>query len=213
MKKYLQYIILSVVFFIPVFGIIFTPNDYVVKNENRMIQQFPKWEGSRGQKDKVYFSNLINYFDDRLLYKIKLSENFYKDYQRFFHNFIESTKRFAIDGLEGWTFLGDDLAYVYSKHSDPKFSYNFEEQRNLEKKVKFLKTIEERFGVKPYVIVGPDKHAIYHEYMLPYLKHPGTVRAFEKLKAYFKDNDINIIDNYDVLLKAKEKLNWKTLQI
>lgn len=77
MTRYLNFCLVFLMFAVPAIGFIITDNNTVVKGENRVINQFPK-----EYSDKFY-SQLVNWFNDRLLFKLEANENLYAD----FHNY------------------------------------------------------------------------------------------------------------------------------
>lgn len=197
MIKNLQRMLVGFIFALPVLGFITVPDDYVVKGENRLVGQFPEY----GSLD--YFSSLQNYIKDRILFKIWANENFYIYYKGLFNDFNFTSSQFSIYGEEGWMFSGNLANFVYSQHcEDLKVDV-----KKLEKKLAYLKSIKNialsNNSSFDYVI-GPDKHGIYPEYMNPLIRHPGQFRLFEKIKPFFSDSDINVIDMFDVERQNKD---------
>ena len=50
MIKVIKFLFLTLLFVVPIAGFITTPNDHVIKGENRTVNQFPKFSF----KDKLY---------------------------------------------------------------------------------------------------------------------------------------------------------------
>ena len=70
MIKVIKFLFLTLLFVVPIVGFITTPNDHVIKGENRTVNQLPIFN----LKNPIYFSNLIAYFNDRILFKEKVNE-------------------------------------------------------------------------------------------------------------------------------------------
>lgn len=193
--KTLQKILIASMFVIPVAGFIVTPNDYVIKGENRNINRFPSFG------DKAFFAQLVNFYNDRLLFKLPVTENIYKPFKEFFKDFDFNNSQFTVPGIKGWLFIGNSADSVYSQHcEDLKFS-----ERMFVKKMALLDAIKTVHKGQFYFVTGPDKHGIYPEYMDPYIREPGKYRFFDKVKPYLESHGIDVIDNYDVLRSRKDK--------
>lgn len=181
-------------FAIPVIGFIVTDNNTVVKGENRLINQFPKKDSDN------FFSQLVNWFNDRLLFKLSVNENLYADFHNYFNDFNFSSNLFSVAGNSGWLFAGDTLAFVYSQHTkDLKFNPN-----QLQKKLFTLQAIRDSFVGDMYFVVGPDTHGVYPEYMDQNILQPGKFRFFNKVKPALNIKGVTVIDNYDALVSSKD---------
>lgn len=192
-------------FFIPTLGFIITPNDLVIEGENRTINQLPKFD----LENKEYFGKLINFFNDRLLFKNYINQNLYAIYKDYFDDFDFNKGQFSLKGQNGWMFGGDILAQVYSQHTTD-IRINF---KDLNKKIAKMKPLKEATNVPFYLVVGPDKHGIYPEYMNKFISTPGKNRHFNKLKPYFEEAGFKVIDNYDVLRNSKDPTNKNSLYL
>lgn len=171
MIKMLQKVLIASMFIVPIAGFIITPNDYVVKSENRVINHFPTIG------DKAYFQNLVNFYNDRLLFKLPVTENLYKPMQSVFTDFNFTNSQFTVHGIKGWLFVGNSADSVYSQHcEDMSFSPYM-----VSKKLALLNAIKSSTSAPVYLVIGPDKHGIYSEYMNPYIREPGKFRFFNKI--------------------------------
>lgn len=202
MIKLIQKIVVIAMFAIPAIGFMVTPNDYVIKDENRVVHHFPN------MGDDYFFSQFVKWFNDRLLFKIYSTQNFYSTYDKYFSESLFSCKKFIVKGKDGWMFLGDDHYNVYSRHSSDN---EYFEPKLFEGKNFHLQSIKQQFNGKLYFVVGPDKHGIYSEYMSPFINSPGKYRYFDKVKQTIKDSGITLIDNYDVLMSSKDVSGKTTL--
>ncbi|MGN0903032.1 MAG: hypothetical protein ACI4M9_07090 [Succinivibrio sp.] len=192
--KTLQKILISSMFVIPLLGFILTSDDYVIKSENRRISQFP----AVGNKD--FFSLLVNYYNDRLLFKIPVNENAYKTFSNYFTDFDFSKSQFTVRGIKGWLFSGNKANEVYSQHCEPM---DFA-PRDVKKKLALINSIRTKTNAKFYFLTGPDKHGIYPEFMDPNIKMPGKFRLFDKIRPYLESQGITVIDSFDTLRAHKD---------
>lgn len=51
----------------------------------------------------------------------------------------------------------------------------------VSKKLALLNAIKSSTSAPVYLVIGPDKHGIYSEYMNPYIREPGKFRFSIKL--------------------------------
>ena len=107
MTRYLKFCLVFLMFAVPAIGFIITDNNTVVKGENRVINQFPK------EYSDNFYSQLVNWFNDRLLFKLEVNENLYADFHNYFNDFNFSSSQFSVAGNSGWLFAGDSSDYVY----------------------------------------------------------------------------------------------------
>lgn len=203
--KIIRIFLLLIIFFVPVAGMITTPSDLVLKGENRNITAFPEFGKAH------FFSNLQKYVTDRIFYKVKFEEEFFPVFNNYFSFFKFDKSEISIAGLDGWLFFLDaSLTNVYKQHTFPVDEKTYEKYVN-EKEIPFLRQLTQLSNAPLYVIVGPDKHGIYPEYMDPNFGKPGQYRLFSKFKAVFEDNGFTLVDPYDALRNAKSSLKGKAL--
>lgn len=196
MIKLIQKIVVIAMFAIPAIGFMVTPNDYVIKGENRLINQMPVIGA------KQYFSQLVNWYNDRLLFKLHTTENLYSSFHNVFTDFNFSGSQYTVEGTDGWLYIGDSADKVYSQHCQEMKSH----PNMVVKKLSLIEGIRSSFDGKFYFVVGPDKHGIYPENMNPYIREPGKHRFFNQIRKYLDEKDFTIIDNYDVLRAAKDPI-------
>lgn len=203
--KIIRIFLLFIIFFIPVAGIITTPSDLVLKGENRNITAFPEFGKN------LFFLNLQKFLTDRLLYKIKFEEEFFPIFHDYFSFFKFDKNEISIEGRDGWLFFLDGLAAnAYKQHC---FSLDETIYRKslLSNKIPFLKELSSFSQAKFYIVIGPDKHGVYPEYMDQHYGNPGQYRLFSKFKNVFENNDLTVIDPHDVLVEAKQQFIGKSL--
>lgn len=208
MIKVIKFLFLTLLFVVPIVGFITTPNDHVIKGENRTVNQLPIFNF----KDPLYFSNLIAYFNDRMLFKEKINEYLFPLYKEYFNDFDSSLDKYSIPGIKGWIFAGNSLTNVYSQHVEPITPnwYKIKEQIAC---FKNIKQEAAKYNAPFYVVVAPDPHGIYSEYLNPYIKSPGKYRLFNEILPLFIENDFSVIDSYDYLKSQKDPNEIKTLYL
>ncbi len=188
-------------FAFPTIGFMVTPNDYIVKSENRSINKIPEIGA------KQYFSQLVNWYNDRLLFKLPTTENLYSSFHNVFNDFNFTGSQYTVEGRDGWLYIGDSASKVYSQHCQEMKAH----PKMVVKKLALIEGIRNSFEGKFYFVVGPDKHGIYPEHMNPYIREPGKYRFFNQIRKYLDEKDIAIIDNYDVLRTSKDPSGIRSL--
>lgn len=202
--KIIKILLLLVIFIVPIAGFIFTPNDLVLKGENRNITPFPKIG------KPLFFVNLQNYIVDRIFFKVKVEEEFFPFLKDYFSFFKFEKSEISIEGKNGWLFFSDRASDVYRQHTFPIVD-SHRGKSVYEIEIPFIIELSKFSKAPLYMIVGPDKHGVYHEFMDPYYGKPGQYRLFSKFKHIFENNGISVIDPYDALIDAKKNLKDKTL--
>lgn len=193
-----KYIFILMIYILPSLGIMTISSNTVITSENRIINQFPSFS------DSNFFVNLQKYFNDRILFKIPISEKLHHIFRDYFSEDKFSKNNITIEGKKGWLFFSDwNISDVYLQHTFP-----LEVDNNLvAKKISSLESIKNYNNVPFYFIVGPDKHTIYTEYMDQNFGHPGKFRLFDKVKTALQRSDINLIDTSDIILSEKNILD------
>jgi hypothetical protein len=110
-------------------------------------------------------------------------------------------------GRDGWLFLGNVDNEVYDQHSR-ELPVSFS---RLSKKLASLTALNAVSDTPIYLVVGPDKHCIYPEFMNQNINHPGKYRYFNSIRKYIEDAGIRVIDNFDAEWAAKDPENKVTL--
>lgn len=199
MKRVIQIVLVSLMFVVPILGFLTTDPSYIIKSENRTLAKFPKF----GTKD--FFSDLVQWYTDRLYGKIKISEKFFTHFYSVYADESFSPNRLTVLGESNWFFLGDAANFVYSQHTkELKIPIS-----NINRKITFLKNIKNQSSAQFYLVVGPDKHGIYPEFLRSYIYEPAKHRAFDKYKHILTENGIEYIDNFECLNNAKKSLKDK----
>ena len=132
MKRVIQIVLVSLMFVVPILGFLTTDPSYIIKSENRTLAKFPKF----GTKD--FFSDLVQWYTDRLYGKIKISEKFFTHFYSVYADESFSPNRLTVLGESNWFFLGDAAKFVYSQHTkELKIPIS-----NINRKITFLKNIK-----------------------------------------------------------------------
>lgn len=208
MIKVIKFLFLTLLFIVPIVGFITTPNDHVIKGENRTVNQLPIFN----LKNPIYFSNLIAYFNDRLLFKEKVNERLYPLYKEYFNDFDASLDKYSIYGLNGWIFAGNTLANVYSQHVE-SITPNWVKVKQQISELITIKEEATKYNSPFFVVAAPDPHGIYSEYLNPYIKSPGKYRLFNKILPLYNKNNLTVIDSYDYLRSQKDPNEIQTLYL
>jgi hypothetical protein len=106
-------------------------------------------------------------------------------------------------GREGWLFFGDPNAIAHFRGVDPLGPGELARwQRILEERREWL---AER-GIAYLVVLVPDKHEIYAEYMPPSLPRATNIRPLDQLAAHLaKHSDVETLDLRAPLLAEKHE--------
>lgn len=199
MKRVIQYLFVSLMFVVPVTGFLSSDPSYVIKSENRTLAKFPKYGSNE------YFSDLVKWYTDRLFGKISISEKYFSLFNSVFADYSFSPNRQSVKGESNWFFLGNYAYYQHSREVTIPLS-------KTNRKIAFLKELRNSSNAPFYLVVGPDKHGVYSEFLRPYIYEPGKYRSFDNYKHYLTDNGIDYIDNLDSILAEKSNLkNNQTL--
>ena len=208
MIKVIKFLFLTLLFVVPIVGFIPTPNDHVIKGENRTVNQLPIFN----LKNPIYFSNLIAYFNDRMLFKEKVNEYLFPLYKEYFNDFDAALDKYSVYGLKGWIFAGNAIDKVYSQHVEPmKPDYS-----KMYKHIGLLKKLNcevTKHNSKFYVVVAPDPHGIYSEYLNPYIKNPGKYRLFNEIAPFYVNSGLTILDSFNYLRAQKDPKEKVTLYL
>lgn len=183
-----------------------TPADLVIKSENRKVEPFPHIHNLKKSEIIAFIEKLDRYLEDRVPFKEFIYQNFAQYYKK---NTISVDYSKAIEGNDGWLFLGNDYNNVLNQHTR-SLQLDKTSQKN------FINNIKELSSVYPSayttVLVCPDKHGIYWENIPRLVKGITEHRLAEKKIVNLRENNINVIDLYKVLKQAKktELIYYKT---
>ncbi len=184
-------------FAIPIVGLL-SSNDEIIKSENRRMYQFP--QVSIKSFSSKFLNDISKYFEDRLLFRFSLNSLIEPVYnKKFFKGFEANKQGVAIEGLDNWLFLSSDK--YYKQHTEDVL-FNPQRQKFIVNKIKKVQALA--LGAPTYVIVGPDKLGIYPEKAVPWIGHPGKYRLANKKIEFMQEQDLTVLDNYDLLKEHKK---------
>lgn len=149
---------------------------------------------------KNFFSNYENYVNDNFGYRdqlIKLN-NFLK--VKLLHT---SPVDRVILGKKGWMFFNDEGVIDDYRGTNHFTNEELEKiKKNLEERKKWL----EGQGIEYYIMVAPNKHTIYSEYLPSNIvKYNQESRLDQLIKYLSKNSEIKIIDVRSALLNNKSQ--------
>ena len=174
--------------------------------ENRRLAQAPELE-ARWESWASFPQRSEAYFDDHL----GLRESMIRNFTRFnIALFGVSPSDKLIVGREGWLFFGDANAVAHFRGVDPLGPGELARwRRTLEERRDWL---AER-GIAYLLVLVPDKHEIYAEYLPPSLPTATETRPLDQLASYLaKRSDIEVLDLRAPLLaeKAQRRVYHRT---
>lgn len=168
----------------------------VVNNENRKHSEFPTLKFNKPLKSVSLFKS---YYKENFGLKTSLVNS----YISFKSNLLneDPIPHRVVQGKEGWLFLGNH----FNNGLNNSFGNNRFKPNELENITTYLEQIKNHLtqrNIAFYVVIPSDKNRIYQEY-LPYKLQQNTTKL-EFLKSHLsKTLELNIIDLYEPLVKAK----------
>ena len=191
MKKlqthFLTILFLSILFIVPLIGFISAHKEISVK-ENRALAKLPKLLETK------YFQKIDLYLRDHFGFR-ETFINFYKNIK----NSIKTKEGFkAVLGKNNWAFYSGCINHYEGKMDNKKID-------DFIQKIKDLRSTFPKIPI--IIIVVPNKTFIYEQYLPDYVvKNPQRFNTIKKLN-YIKD--INVLDLYPILKKARVKTFMK----
>lgn len=200
-------IIFLVALLLPSLGSFLGISSKIDNTERRQLAKFPELSLNElsefSKKIEGYFRDHFGFrnFMIRAYSKIKL-------------NYLNSTPNYekafrVIIGKNGWLFLnpapGDNLKKFYNGsefYSSPDFSQD--QLVLIKNKLEEEKAWLAERGIPYFIVIVPDKEAVYPEYY-PYPNHIITNRRLDQLMDYLSHNsDVEVLDLRNALISAKE---------
>jgi alginate O-acetyltransferase complex protein AlgJ len=172
------------------------PNDEAFRQtENRNKTTLQEWNWDKIAL-KSNFSQMDNFISDRLAFRY----SFVKLSQIIQNQTIENEKR-VIVGKNGWLFLGNDYNQTINQYRGIKQL----KEKELVNWFSFFENIDAYLAnqdIPLYIMIPPDKHRIYPEFLPDHLSIKG-ISPYEQILA--KNKNLQIIDLFNTLQKRKEK--------
>lgn len=106
----------------------------------------------------------------------------------------------VVVGRDGWLFFGDGVGRGIAQYRGLA-TLDDDHLRDLVSYLRSLQGVADAAGIPLVVVVAPDKHAAYPEFLPPYLARPGFGPADQLMAA---SAGIDILDLRPVLLEAKQ---------
>ena len=169
----------------------------ISRTENRRLAQAPDLE-ARWESWASFPKRSEAYFDDHLGLRESMIRNFTRFNIALFG--VSPTDKLVL-GREDWLFFGDANAIAHVRGVDPLGPGELARWRRvLEERRDWL---AER-GIAYLLILVPDKHEIYAEYLPPSLSPATETRPLDQLASYLAtESDIDVLDLRAPLLAEK----------
>lgn len=190
----------SCLFFI---GVFFVQPDTILLTEMRTVAPFPHFNSNTERPVKDFFQSLDAYIADRLIFKDVIFKKVSSLYSVYFYQY-DSAK--SVRGTDGWLFLGNSFMNVIDKHVK---DVPLDPQRTeyLINHLTQMQATATKNGAAYAVLVCPDKHGIYYEYLPKYLRINKQWRYAEKVITAVKERGIPVFDMFaDVISKKNTVL-------
>jgi len=172
------------------------PNDEVFRQtENRNKTSLQEWNWDKIAL-KSNFSQMDNFISDRLTFRY----SFVKMSHIIQDQSIENEKR-VIVGKNGWLFLGNDYNQTINQYRGIKQL----KEKELKNWFSFFENIDAYLAnqkIPLYILIPPDKHRIYPEFLPDHLSKKG-ISPYEQILA--KNKNLQIIDLLNTLQKKNKK--------
>ncbi len=150
---------------------------------------------------KDFFIDVENYWGDRI---------FFRNYYISLHHFLQFDEMLApfngnskhLTGKEKWIFLGN----FFNQVIDYTINLNHFSSSDVEQKIKRLKkiqTIVKDYNIPYVMIVTPNKHSIYEEYLPNRLKIKSNFRFADAVLQKAQEQQLYLSFPKKVLLKEK----------
>lgn len=192
-----------VMLILPNILMLFDINNKIELNENKAGAKLPTWTSNI----PVLAKETRRYYLDNFGFK-KVSFLFYAYVKSTILNENPLPNR-VVEGKEGWFFLGDFAQNVFSNNSGAK-TIMPQEKVFLEKNINSYFENSKSAGIPFYMVVCPDKHQIYNEF-LPF-KLSDRISKFDAVLKSLSDKDKRLVLLQEELLKRKreDKIYFKT---
>lgn len=181
----------------------FDINNKIELSENKAVSKLPTWTSNIS----VLAKETRRYYLDNFGFK-KVSFLFYSYVKSTILNENPLPNR-VVEGKEGWFFLGDFAKNVFSNNSGAK-TIMPQEKVFLEKNINSYFEKSKSAGIPFYMVVCPDKHQIYNEF-LPFKLSDRTSKFDAVLNSLNHKNPHLLLLKEELLkCKAEHKIYFKT---
>lgn len=188
------------IIFSPVIKMSLTDDAIVSEVEKRSLKQMPAYQLITNNAYN-YLQRMDEYFQDQYGFR----ESFIRLYSLFKYKIGDSITKKVVRGKDGWLF------YASEKDGDPIADFrNIDVLSDARLRQRVGKSEEvkawlEEQGISYLLVLAPNKHSIYSEYLPSYIKKVNDVSAYQKYVDYLsKYTTLEYIDPMPVLLKEKQ---------
>jgi len=213
LNSFLTIMIFVVLIYIP-FTIGFIEEDIEISNiEKRTLSKFPS--APKNSNDiKQYPEQFDAYYADHF----GLRDWLLGVYKSFKYSLGDSPSEDVTIGKDGWLFLGS-VKKAYTRYSDPMGDvrnanlYSIQDLAAVANYLTHLKSWLNKQGIEYLLIIAPNKHTIYFEYLPDYIQKINPHSATDQLVDYLQQHtNISVIDLRNTLTQEKDKhiLYYKT---
>lgn len=111
----------------------------------------------------------------------------------------------VVVGKDGWLFAGNEWRSVIDETMG-NIIFSESELVEIAERVQRLRAYYDSQGIAFYVMVVPNKHTIYSEYLPSYITNPSGMTKLDQVTSYLRETiAFDIIDLRDVFMKAKSE--------
>lgn len=186
-------VIVSLLFIIPIAGIIFAPADNIIKTERRAFEPLPK------TFDKYFFTRFGYFISDHALFRVPVMDFAYPYFAKYFRSFDLDPQAHTIKGKDGFWFLGNRQENVLYQHAIPLNPNAAPGYARLLREINYIKA---QTGLPLKIFIVPDKIGLYSE-LLPPFAQLGKVRLINAFINAARANGIEVYDSMSDLQAFK----------
>lgn len=193
-----------VILAVPFVGWFLGQDKFVTTLENRNLKQKPNFPHST-KEVKKFPKNVEDYYKDQFATRVDLL----KAYRRAKSFIGDPITDLVVEGKEGWLYLGT-VKIGKQRYSDPLGDYrgkNLYQAENLQLAVDRYRRLSawlDKRGIEFGLVVAPQKHTVYPEYLPQYIQKLGKDTALDQLaRGFSAEDDFRFIDLRSSMLKAK----------
>jgi hypothetical protein len=189
------------------------------KTEKKDPTAFPNLAAINAEDIAGYIADLKPVLDERLGLRTALIELNAKILYHLFGMSINNDS--VVVGKSGWLFRGDNSNRVFSQHAGAVPSKPSNVKRFFSRHSKESEWLADQ-GVASLMVIAPDKHSIYPEYLPTWVEKPNRQKPLEQLLQLNEKQDtldiVNLIPpmidskrEYGDLLYRKTGTHWTAL--
>jgi len=181
------------------------PAKEISEAENRQLMPLPAWHWDK-LSIEAYPSAYERYFNDHFGCRDRLIRWHHYLKAIIFH--VSPVEKVLI-GREGWLYFTE---HDMVKDFLGQVPYNEQELLGIKDNLQARQEILARLGMKYLLVIAPDKHSIYPEYLPDYLLQQRGETRLDQLVSYLRrTSTVNLLDLRGVLLEEKFRLGNESL--